>query len=61
MTKKQRKSLDDTLASEFVYGQKQEEKSQPVITQVEEEVTEEPEPPAKKTTDAKTAGTKKTS
>ncbi|MEL7244840.1 MAG: CopG family transcriptional regulator [Cyanobacteria bacterium J06633_8] len=61
MTKKQRKPLDDTLASEFVYGQKQEEKSQPATTQVEKEITEEPEPPPKKTTAAKTAKTKKTS
>ena len=64
MTKKQRKSLDDTLASEFVYGQKQEEKPQPVTTQVEEEITEEPEPPPKKTTTPKKttpAKTKKTS
>ena len=42
---KKRKSLDDALASEFVYGQKQEEKSQPPSARVEEEITKEPEPP----------------
>lgn len=56
---KKRKSLDDALASEFVYGQQEE--PQPVTTQVEEEIIEEPEPPPKKTTAAKTAKTKKTS
>lgn len=60
MTKKQRKSLDDTLASEFVYGQNAVE-PQPATTQVGEEVAEEPEPPPKKTTAAKTVKTKKTS
>ena len=53
--------LDDALASEFVYGQKQEEKPQPVTEQVEEEITKEPEPPPKKTTASKTVKTKKTS
>jgi hypothetical protein len=57
---KKRKSLDDTLASEFVYGQNAVE-PQLVTTQVEEEMTEEPEPLPKKTTAAKTAKTKKTS
>lgn len=61
MTKKQRKSLDDTLASEFVYGQKQEEKPQAATSQVEEEIIEEPEAPPKKATAAKTSKTKKTS
>ena len=61
MTKK-RKSLDDALADEFVYGQKQEEKPQPMTSQVEEEITDEPEPPPKKrTTAAKTNKTKKSS
>ena len=60
MTKKQRKPLDDTLASEFVYGQNAVEKPQPATTQVEEEITEEPESPPKKTTAAKTAKTAKT-
>ncbi|WP_414623813.1 CopG family transcriptional regulator [Calothrix sp. CCY 0018] len=55
---KKRKSLDDSLASEFVYGQNKEE-AQPVTSEVEE-VIEEPEPP-KKTTAAKTAKTKKSS
>lgn len=50
---KKRKSLDDTLASEFVYGQQQEEESKPITTQ-EEEIISEPEPPPKKTTAAKT-------
>ncbi|MBE9216492.1 CopG family transcriptional regulator [Plectonema cf. radiosum LEGE 06105] len=58
---KKRKSLDDTLASEFVYGQKAVE-PQPVTNEVEEEIEiiEEPEPPPKKTT-AKTTKTKKSS
>lgn len=55
---KKRKSLDDALASEFVYGQKQEEKLQ-VTNQASEKITS--EPPPKKTTDASTAKTKKTS
>lgn len=54
---KKRKSLDDTLASEFVYGQNKEE-PQPVTSEVEEEIIEEPEPPPKKTTAAKTAKAK---
>lgn len=60
MTKK-RKSLDDALASEFVYGQNTVEKPEPVTTQVEEKTIEEPKPPPKKTTAAKTAKAKKTS
>lgn len=56
MTKK-RKSLDDALASEFVYGENAVEEPQPVTTQVEEETTPEPEPPPKKTTAAKTKKT----
>lgn len=58
---KKRKSLDDSLASEFVYGQKQEEELQPVTTQMEEEVIEETPPPPEKTMVAKTAKTKKSS
>ncbi|MEA5595716.1 CopG family transcriptional regulator [Rivularia sp. UHCC 0363] len=56
---KKRKSLDDTLASEFVYGEKAVE-PEPVTSEVEEEIIEEPEPPPKKTT-AKTDKTKKAS
>lgn len=56
---KKRKPLDDTLASEFVYGQKQEDKPRPATSQVEEEITEEPEPlPKKTTTPKKTTPTK---
>lgn len=60
---KKRKSLDDTLASEFVYGQKAVE-PQPVTSEVEEEIEiieePEPEPPPKKST-AKTTKAKKSS
>ncbi|NJN12215.1 MAG: CopG family transcriptional regulator [Richelia sp. RM1_1_1] len=54
---RKRKSLDDTLASEFVYGQQE---PQLVTSEVEEEIISEPEPepPPKKTTDAKTAKAK---
>ncbi|MDJ0619803.1 MAG: CopG family transcriptional regulator [Calothrix sp. MO_192.B10] len=61
MTKK-RKSLDDALAREFVYGQ-QETQPQPTITSVEQ-VEEEPEPeppppkPSAPTKKRKSASTK---
>ena len=58
---KKRKSLDDALASEFVYGQKQEEQSQPVTTEVEQETTPEIESSPKKNISAKSTKTKKTS